>query len=179
MTKMGISRSPGSSGKQNLFGGSNLSQTIEFILKTTTNLVQRMVKEARVKAKIVDRENQEVIWVNVETENDPQFLIGQRGTNLAALQHLVRLMVRRKVKELVNFVLDVNSYKEKRIDYLHKLARISAARVAKTKKPLILEVMPPFERRIVHLTLAQNEEVTTESTGEEGERRVIIKPRER
>lgn len=153
---------------------------IESICKTTEELLQRILEEQqfKVRAKIVDKEREEVIWVNIEIGENPNLLIGQKGSNLAALQHLVRLIVRRKVESLVNFIIDINSYKENRINYLRKLARLSAEKVLKTKEPVVLEVMSPFERRIIHLTLAHQEEVVTESTGKEGERRVMIKPRE-
>lgn len=156
------------------------AKIIELIRKTTEELLQRILEESqfKVRAKIVDKEREEVIWVNIEIKENPNLLIGQKGSNLAALQHLVRLIVRHKVESLVNFIIDINSYKENRINYLRKLARLSAEKVLKTQEPVVLEAMSPFERRIIHLTLANQEEVVTESAGEEGERRVVIKLRE-
>lgn len=156
----------------------NDSQIIELVTQITRDLVEKIVNDASVRAKIVDREGKEVIWVNIESREDPNLLIGQKGSNLAALQHLIRLIVRHKMENPVNFIIDVNDYKESRIEYLRKVALSSARQVGKNKKPLILGPMSPFERRIVHLALADNEEVETESTGEEGERRVIVKPKE-
>ncbi len=153
----------------------NDSQTIETISQITQEMLRYMLVSATVQAKIVDKGDQEIIWINVEPLEDPRILIGQKGTNLASLQHLVRLIARRKVDQKVNFVIDVNKYKEKRINYLTKIALSSAAQVIRTKAPIILDPMSPYERRIVHLALANHDEVETESTGPEGERKVMIK----
>ncbi|PIU01551.1 hypothetical protein COT68_02600, partial [bacterium (Candidatus Torokbacteria) CG09_land_8_20_14_0_10_42_11] len=80
-----------------------------------------------------------------------------------------------KLNEGVNFIVDVNQYKENRLDYLEKLAQASAATVIKTQKPKILEAMSAYERRVIHLALADNGAVATESDGEGEKRRVIIK----
>lgn len=156
----------------------NNSQIIEVICGLTEGLLEKMSLSGKVRAKIVDQDNEEIIWVSIENKENPNLLIGQRGSNLNALQHLLRLAVRRKVNQVVNFILDVNKYRENRMVYLQKLAQTSAERVVKTKKPLILEAMPAYERRIIHLFLAESEEVATESEGEQEERRVIIKPKE-
>lgn len=155
----------------------NESQIIELICEKVSELLEHMSISARTKAKIVDKGDQEVIWVNVETKENPRLLIGQKGTNLASLQHLVRLMVRRKIDQKVNFVIDVNRYKESRMAYLHKLALGTAENVIKKKEAIAMEAMSPYERRIVHMALADHEGVETESAGQEGERRVIVKPK--
>lgn len=156
----------------------NHSQIIEVICELTEGLLEKMSLPGKVRAKIVDQNNEEIIWVNIENKENPNLLIGQRGSNLNALQHLLRLAVRHKVNQIANFILDVNKYRENRMVYLQKLAQVSAERVAKTKKPLILEAMSAYERRIIHLFLAESEEVSTESEGEQEERRVVIKPKE-
>jgi len=151
------------------------AQIIKLIRKSTTDLLVQISPASKVKAKIKDQDNQEVIWVEIESKEDPNLLIGKLGANLAALQHLLRLIVRRKLNEGVNFIVDVNQYKENRLDYLEKLAQASAATVIKTQKPKILEAMSAYERRVIHLALADNDAVATESEGEGEERRVIIK----
>lgn len=155
----------------------NDSQIIETISRVTQEMLGHMLISAAVKAKIVDKDDQEIIWISVEPLEDPRVLIGQKGTNLASLQHLVRLIVRRQIDQKVNFVIDVNKYKEKRINYLTKIALSSAEKVIKTKEPVILDPMSPYERRIVHLALANHDEVETESTGQGGERKVMIRPK--
>jgi len=156
------------------------SKKIESIRKITEELLAKMAISGKIKAKIIDQDNQELIWVNIEAAEDPRFLIGQKGSNLASLQHIIRLMIRRELPaEKVNFAIDVNQYKEKRLGYLRKLAQTSALKVQRSEKPLVLNPMPAHERRAIHLALANSEEVSTESTGEEEERRVVIKPQEK
>lgn len=156
------------------------SQIIEDITGVVSELLAKMSIQAKVRAKIIDRENQEVISVNIEIEasDNPNLLIGQRGANLAALQHLVRMIMRKKVQEKIDFIVDINQYKENRIMYLEKLAQNAALQVVQTKKPLVLESMQAYERRIVHLALSHHDAVVTESAGEDADRRITIKLRE-
>jgi len=151
------------------------AKIIELICKTAEEMLARVLPKSKVKAKIIDHDNQETIWVNIENKENSSLLIGKLGVNLAALQHLLRLIVRRKLSESVNFIVDANKYKEDRLAYLEKLASDSAAIVVKTEKPLLLEIMPAYERRVIHLALADHDAVITESEGEGEQRRVIIK----
>jgi spoIIIJ-associated protein len=118
----------------------------------------------------------EVITINV-TGDDLGILIGRRGQSLAALQHIVRLMVAHRMKERVPIVIDVEGYKQRRYEALQTLARRIAEQVKERKKPFALEPMPAYERRIIHLALADNPDVITESTGVGEVRKVVIMPR--
>jgi len=113
--------------------------------------------------------------INLETEN-PQILIGERGQTLFEIQHLLKAILKRKIKENFYIDLDINDYKKKKIEYLKELARSVADGVALTKKEKILPSMPAYERRIIHLELASRQDVTTESIGEEPERKVVVRP---
>ncbi len=113
--------------------------------------------------------------INLKTE-DPQILIGEGGQTLVEIQHLLKTILRRKVQEPFFIDLDINGYKKKKIEYLKELAKSVADEVALTKKEKSLASMPAYERRIVHLELAGRQDVTTESIGQEPERRVIIRP---
>lgn len=123
-----------------------------------------------------DTEAPEVITINV-TGDDLGILIGRRGQTLAALQHVVRLMVAHQVKARVPIVIDVEGYKQRRYEALQALALRMAEQVKERKKPFALEPMPAYERRIIHLALADNPDVTTESTGVGEVRKVVIMPR--
>jgi spoIIIJ-associated protein len=118
----------------------------------------------------------EVITINV-TGDDLGILIGRRGQTLAALQHIVRLMVAHRIKARVPIVIDVEGYKQRRYEALQALARRMAEQVRERKKPFALEPMPAYERRIIHLALADDPDVTTESTGVGEVRKVVIMPR--
>ena len=107
---------------------------------------------------------------------EPQILIGEGGQTLVEIQHLLKAILKRKISEPFFVDLDIDGYKKKKIEYLKELARSLDDEVAITKKEKILSPMPAYERRIIHLELAGRTDVTTESIGQEPERRVAIKP---
>jgi len=113
--------------------------------------------------------------INLKTE-DPQILIGERGQTLFEIQHLLKAILKRKIKENFYIDLDINDYKKQKIDYLKEMAKSVADEVALTKKEKILFPMPAYERRIIHLELAGRQDVTTESIGKEPERQIVIRP---
>ena len=106
--------------------------------------------------------------------DDLGLLIGRRGETLASLQYLLNLMVGRKLTEHATFTVDVEGYRRRREKQLNQLARRMADQVRRTRRPVTLEPMPPNERRIVHLTLAEDREVETSSIGEGENRKVSI-----
>jgi spoIIIJ-associated protein len=123
-------------------------------------------------------EGAQVIALNVKGD-DLGILIGRRGQTLAALQHIVRLIVAHQAKARVPIMIDVEGYKQRRYDALQALARRVADEVKSRGRPFALEPMPAYERRIIHLTLADSPDVTTESTGEGEVRKVVIVPRKK
>ena len=104
-------------------------------------------------------------------------LIGRRGDTLNNIQYLIRLMVNQRVHKWKNIVVDVEGYRQRRIDHLSQLAQRSASQVAQSGRPLSLEPMPANERRIVHLALRDNPDVYTESVGDGPKRKVQILPK--
>ena len=107
------------------------------------------------------------------------FLIGKDGENLRALQHVFQLMFIKKTMEPLisgGLILDVNNYYKEKENYLQALAKNTAQKVLETKKPAVLDPMPAYERRIIHLTIEGIEGVSSESSGEGTERRIVIKP---
>ncbi len=115
------------------------------------------------------------ILISIDIQS-PQILIGQRGENLKDLEHILRLILRRKLKEATFINLDISDYKKKRGEFLKELACSIADQVSLSKKSVTLDPMSSYERRIIHLELASREDVTTESLGEEPERRMVISP---
>jgi spoIIIJ-associated protein len=103
-------------------------------------------------------------------------LIGRRGDTLSNMQYLVRLMINQRLHRWKNIVVDVEGYRQRRLDHLSQLALRSAQQVAQSGRPLSLEPMPANERRIIHLTLRDHAEVYTESIGEGTRRKVQILP---
>ena len=113
--------------------------------------------------------------------NEGRVLIADGGANLAALNHIIHRIadkerIMRGIDEHFHFLVDVNDYHKQRFDSLNDLASMSAQRVRYFKKEVEMDPMSAFERRIIHTTLMEYPDITTESTGEGAERRVVIKP---
>ncbi len=109
--------------------------------------------------------------------DDLGVLIGRRGETLRDLQFVARLIVSRRLRVWPNFVVDVESYKAKRVTAIQALAARMADQVRKTHQMAVLEPMPAHERRIIHLALREDADVYTESTGEGEGRKVQILPK--
>ena len=105
-------------------------------------------------------------------------LIGRKGERLSALQHLVNLMLSRKMGGWTRVLVDVEDYRGRRERQLRDLATRAAGRVLETGKMLQLEPMPALERRWVHIALRDNPDVVTQSIGEEPNRRIVVLPRQ-
>ena len=112
------------------------------------------------------------------TGDDLGIIIGRRGQTLASLQYMVRLIVNHQLRSWVPIVVDVEGYKQRRYQTLRALAQRMADQVRAREAPFTLEPMPAYERRIIHLTLADHPDVITQSTGEGEFRKVVILPRE-
>ena len=120
--------------------------------------------------------------LNVVGEGDEKealgALIGRKGERLSALQHLVNLLLSKRVGEWTRILVDVEDYRGRRERQLRDLANRAAERVVETGKMLQLEPMPALERRWIHLALRDHDRVGTQSIGEEPNRRVVVLPRE-
>jgi predicted RNA-binding protein Jag len=101
-------------------------------------------------------------------------LIGRKGERLSALQHLVNLMLSRRMGEWTRVLVDVEDYRGRRERQLRDLANRAAARVEETGKMIQLEPMPALERRWIHLALRDHPAVATQSIGEEPNRRIVV-----
>ncbi len=110
--------------------------------------------------------------------DDLGILIGRRGQTLSCLQHIVRLIVGHQTAAWVPIDIDVEGYKQRRYEALRALSWRMAEQVKASGMPFTLEPMPAYERRIVHLVLAEHPDVTTQSVGEGEDRKVVILPKE-
>jgi len=147
------------------------------IIKDITENILKMIGFDCNVAIIEDEEDESRVICNIETKKDASFLIGQSGDSLQALQHLSRLLVRKETDDMIKFVLDVNSYKKEQESSILDLARESAKQSVDEKRMIVMKPMSAYNRRLVHMFLANSQDVITESVGEEEDRRVIIKPR--
>ena len=113
--------------------------------------------------------------VNVDLKGDDMgVLIGKRGQTLDALQYLTNLAVNKNSEEYVKVKIDTEDYRKRRRETLENLAKNIAYKVKRTKRPVSLEPMNPFERRVIHSTLQNDKFVTTHSEGEEPYRHVVV-----
>jgi len=147
-------------------------QNLETIKKTVEDFFQKTTFEVEVD---LLPEEEGVIPINLKTD-EPQILIGEGGQTLNEIQHLFKAILKRKISEPFYINLDINDYKKKKTEYLKELARSLADEVSLTKKEKTLTPMPAYERRIIHLELSSRSDVVSESTGEEPDRKIVIKP---
>ena len=101
-------------------------------------------------------------------------LIGKRGQTLDSLQYLTSLVVNKDVENYIRVKVDTENYRKRRKDTLENLAKSIAFKVKRTKRPVSLEPMNPYERRIIHSALQGDRYVTTHSEGDEPFRRVVV-----
>ena len=113
--------------------------------------------------------------LNIEILNkNLGFLIGYRGETLYAFQNILSAIAGKGIDKKVRVILDIEGYKEKREKTLEELAQKVAKTVIRTRKPVKLEPMQAYERKIIHSALQQNSKVETESIGEEPNRRIVV-----
>jgi len=120
-------------------------------------------------------------FINVRID-EPGLLIGQNGESIYALQHLIKLVIKnlptnkQGQKSIPQFTLDINNYRQQKINNLKQVAKESADRACALKKEIVLKPMSAYERRLVHMELADRKDVFTESRGQEPSRYIIIQP---
>lgn len=147
---------------------------LKAIKKTTEKLLELLGIEA--KAEVSENKENEAIKVQIETP-DPGTLIGFHGQSLNALQLVLGLIVNKKLGEWQRVIINIGDYREKRAEQLEILALNTAQKVKFSGQPSWIPNLSSFERRLVHLTLANHPDVVTESEGEGNYRRLIVKPR--
>lgn len=124
----------------------------------------------------LDQEEPPTIFIDV-VGRDLGNLIGRRGDHLSHIQYLVSMLVNRRIDTYTRVIVDVEGYRSRREESLVGLAERVARQVARSQRPVVLEPMPPNERRIIHIALRAHPEVATQSTGEGNQRRITVEPR--
>lgn len=157
------------------------------ITETITEILDVMGFEANIEEEKIENigsEMEEIFTISLLTEQ-PNLLIGQYGSNLQSLQHLVGIVAKRKASENENaetdnnneikFNIDVNDYKKQKMESLIKLAETMADQVSYSKNSIALRPMSSYERKIIHMEISGKKNLATESTGDDLMRRVIIR----
>ncbi len=153
-------------------------ETLRVARETVEELLQRMDLRARVQARWGTADGPDKptpLLVDVRGD-DLSILIGRRGETLNALQFITRLIVGKELRRPVPILIDVEGYRARREQQLRRLARRVAEQAIESGRPVALEPMPAYERRIIHLELRDHPHVYTESVGEGERRKVTIFP---
>lgn len=141
----------------------------------TREFLSKVFQAMDLKVEIIIDKPEDSNVVSVELKGDDMgVLIGKRGQTLDSLQYLTNLAVNKNAESYVKVKIDTEDYRKRRRETLENLARNIAYKVKRTKRPVSLEPMNPFERRVIHSTLQNDKFVTTHSEGEEPYRHVVV-----
>ena len=151
--------------------------TYNDIIDYLKELITEITKEMGITVNLEVRRREDNITIKIFSDHNA-LLIGKNGTTIEALQTIVRQIIYNETNNYIGVVLDVENYKDKKVKNIEYLAKKVAREVAKTKVEATLDSMNSYERRIVHSILSEDKYVYTESTGEEPNRCVVIKPKE-
>ncbi|OGO59747.1 MAG: hypothetical protein A2025_02335 [Chloroflexi bacterium RBG_19FT_COMBO_47_15] len=146
------------------------------VVKVAREVAETLIESMRITADVSVAQSatgELPVTMNIDGD-DLGVLIGRRGQTLASLQYVVRLIVAEKLKMWVPINVDVAGYKKRRYESLQSLALRLAEQVQRNRRLIMLEPMPADERRIIHLALADNPDITTQSMGEGEMRKVAI-----
>lgn len=139
--------------------------------KFLNDIFRIMNMEVKIESKFDEKNN--MLDINL-VGNDMGILIGKRGQTLDSLQYLISLLVNKKRESYIRVKLDTENYRERRKETLETLAKNIASKVKRTKRPVSLEPMNPYERRVIHAVLQNDKYVLTRSEGEEPYRHVVV-----
>ncbi len=139
------------------------------------NFLSDVFKAMDMEVEIITKIDEEEKLIEVELKGDDMgVLIGKRGQTLDSLQYLTNLAINKHSDNYYKVKIDTEDYRKRRKETLENLAKNIAYKVKRTKRPVALEPMNPFERRVIHSALQNDRYVTTHSEGEEPYRHVIV-----
>lgn len=151
-------------------------EEVEQVMKKAINFLDKLLKQmdvdGTIKAEIIGKDR---ISIGLEGKN-MGIIIGKRGETLDAIQYLVNIVANKDRKEYIKIMLDSENYRARREETLQKLALKLSKKVQKSRKPISLEPMNPYDRRIIHSALQDSKFVKTHSEGKEPFRKVVITP---
>ena len=156
----------------------DIAEVAKSVLETLLSLTGVSASVTPSAALLVEEEEGATGSITLEIKGeDLGILIGRRGQTLSCLQYIVRLIVGHQTKAWLPITIDVEGYKRRRYDALRALAWRMAEQVKARGVPFALEPMVAYERRVIHLALADHPDVTTQSSGEGEARKVVILPK--
>jgi spoIIIJ-associated protein len=152
-----------------------MKEKIKILQEATDRLLSLMATKATATVEY-DKENEAYV-VGIDAGDETGLLIGKKGETLSSIQTVLGILFKQKTGEWNRVVVNVGDYREKEEDYLKSLAASTAQRARETGEPQNLYNLKPWQRRIIHLTLSEEKDLSTESMGEGEERYLIIKPK--
>jgi len=154
----------------------------DYILDIARDVVSELLEKMKVRATVTseyipntDARSRVPIRVNIQGD-DLSYLIGRQAETLNALQYISSLIINKEIGRSIPLIVDVEGYRVRRENQLRQLARRMADQAVSTGRRQVLEPMTPAERRIIHIELRENPDVSTESIGEDPRRKVTINP---
>jgi spoIIIJ-associated protein len=146
------------------------------VLEYSKKLLKDIVEGMGIKDVIIESQRKENFIKLTLHSSDNSILIGRDGRTLSSLQNLIRTSVSNQTGIYFNIILDVENYKVKKEHNIERLAKKLAKEVLRTKEPIAMDSMNSYERRLVHNALSNFKGITSDSEGEEPNRRIVIKP---
>ncbi len=160
-------------GKEAVIRVNPLAPAEEDVVRVATEVLDTLLRLMGITARVEVLSDEIPIALNIEGD-DLGILIGRRGQTLASLGHIAKLVVAARLKAWLPLNVDVAGYKKRRQDSLQRLALYLAEQVKSRHRAMTMEPMPPAERRVIHLSLADHPDVVTNSIGEGENRKVVI-----
>lgn len=145
--------------------------------KDVERLIEKLFSLLEIEGTFTLEEQEDILEVMMETK-DTGIVIGYHGEVLESLQLVLSLAIAKKLGRFVRVSIEVDGYKRNRTEYLHNLAMQVKEKALSENKEQVLSALKSWERRIIHLYLQNDEQVTSESEGEGKDRVLVIKPRE-
>jgi len=159
---------------------SDIAETAKGVLEALLTAMEVTASVVPCSPPLIEGEEEVTVPLAFDIRGDDLgILIGRRGQTLSCLQYIVRLILAHQMKTRVPIVIDVEGYRQRRCKALQALAWRVAEQIQVKGKPFTLEPMPAYERRIIHLTLANHPDVTTQSIDVGEARKVVISSKEK
>lgn len=153
-----------------------MSKSKKTTKKTTEEYIKEFFENLSIETSFELEETEEEIKLTLDTQ-DSGMIIGYHGETLDALQLILSLVLAKKLGGFKRVSIEVGDYKKNREEWLKKLASDAKEKAVSQNREVILEELKPWERRIIHLILAEDDEVVSESSGEGRERVLVVRPK--
>lgn len=190
LTELGITREDaeinvideGSKGLLGLIGTKDAVVEVKEVfdpVKKGNEFLETLLEKAEINVGVEimeEKSDDEQVVYNLTGEKELGLVIGHRGETLDAMQYLTSIYINKELEEYFRVLLDAEGYRDRRQETLERLAERLAAKAERKKRKVVLEPMPPHERRIIHIALKENKNVKSYSEGKEPYRKVMIEP---